>query len=74
MCNIMVRTLVFEYVDADLGKIFRTNQFFTELHVQYMLYQILLGLKYMHGNFLSIKTFVFLFLFFQTSQQKYKTK
>mmetsp|Transcript_95120 Transcript_95120/g.116462 ORF Transcript_95120/g.116462 Transcript_95120/m.116462 type:complete len:499 (+) Transcript_95120:106-1602(+) len=41
--------LVFEFVDADLGKIFRTNQFFTELHVQYMLYQILLGLKYLHS-------------------------
>eukprot|EP01083_Nonionella_stella_P271582 920355_1 len=42
-------TLVFEFVDADLGKIFRTNQFFTTLHVQYMLYQILLGMKYMHS-------------------------
>lgn len=42
-------TLIFEFVDADLGKIFRTNQFFTTLHVQYMLYQILLGLKYMHS-------------------------
>jgi len=41
--------LVFEFVDADLGKIFRTNQFFSELHVQYMLYQILLGLYYMHS-------------------------
>jgi mitogen-activated protein kinase 1/3 len=41
--------LIFEFVDADLGKIFRTNQFFTTLHVQYMLYQILLGLKYMHS-------------------------
>ena len=40
---------MFEFVDADLGKIFRTNQFFTELHVQYMLYQILLGLKYLHS-------------------------
>jgi len=42
-------TLIFEFVDADLGKIFRTNQFFSTLHVQYMLYQILLGLKYMHS-------------------------
>jgi mitogen-activated protein kinase 1/3 len=42
-------TLIFEFVDADLGKIFRTNQFFTTLHVQYMLYQVLLGLKYMHS-------------------------
>jgi len=43
-------TLIFEFVDADLNKIFRTNQFFTTLHVQYMLYQILLGLKYMHSS------------------------
>eukprot|EP01084_Bolivina_argentea_P288371 494931_1 len=31
-------TLVFEFVDADLGKVFRTNQFFTVLHVKYILY------------------------------------
>merc|ERR1712110_1289053 len=42
-------TIVFQFLDADLGKIFRTNQFFTTLHVQYMLYQILLGMKYMHS-------------------------
>merc|ERR1719361_1204942 len=42
-------TLIFEFGDADLSKIFRTNQFFTTLHVQYMLYQILLGTKYMHS-------------------------
>merc|ERR1712110_1180975 len=42
-------TIVFQLGDADLGKIFRTNQFFTTLHVQYMLYQILLGMKYMHS-------------------------
>jgi len=42
-------TIVSEFVDADLSKIFRTNQFFTTLHVQYMLYQILLGTKYMHS-------------------------
>merc|ERR1712173_488170 len=42
-------TIVFEYVDADLSKIFKTNQFFSTLHVQYMGYQILLGINYMHG-------------------------
>jgi len=42
-------TLVFEFVDADLGKIFLTDQFFSLLHVQYMAYQILLGMKYMHS-------------------------
>ena len=40
--------LIFEFGDADLSKIFRTNQFFTTLHVQYMLYQILCGVKHMH--------------------------
>ena len=42
-------TLVFELPDTDLSKIFRTKQFFSSLHVQYMLYQILLGVKYMHS-------------------------
>lgn len=42
-------TYSMQFLDADLGKIFRTNQFFSTLHVQYMLYQILLGMKYMHS-------------------------
>ena len=42
-------TLIFEFCDADLSKIFRTNQFFTTLHVQYMLYQVLCGVKHMHS-------------------------
>merc|ERR1712244_28017 len=41
--------LIFEFCDADLSKIFRTNQFFTKLHVQYMLYQILLAVKHIHS-------------------------
>jgi mitogen-activated protein kinase 1/3 len=47
--NYLTLTLIFEFVDADLGKIFLTDQFFSLLHVQYMAYQILLGLKYMHS-------------------------
>jgi len=47
--NYITLTLIFEFVDADLGKIFLTDQFFTTLHVQYMAYQILLGLKYIHS-------------------------
>jgi len=43
-------TLVFEFVDADFSKIFTTNQYFTPLHCQYMLYHILLGIKYMHSG------------------------
>merc|ERR1712176_898841 len=42
-------TIVFEYVDADLSKIFKTNQYFSDLHVQYMIYHMLLGINYMHG-------------------------
>lgn len=42
--------LVFEFVDTDLAKLVQSEQFFTTLHVQYMLYQMLLGLKYMHSG------------------------
>lgn len=41
--------LVFEFVDTDLAKLIQSDQYFTTLHVQYMVYQILLGLKYMHS-------------------------
>merc|ERR550539_1907984 len=40
--------LVFEYVDTDLHHLIGTNQFFSALHCQYMLYQVLLSLKFMH--------------------------
>merc|ERR1712013_321518 len=42
-------TIVFEHVDADLSKIFKTNQFLSDLHVQYMLYHMILGINYMHS-------------------------
>ena len=38
--------IVFEFVDTDLSKLIRSNQFFTELHVKYLLYQVLIGCKY----------------------------
>jgi mitogen-activated protein kinase 1/3 len=41
--------LVFEYCETDLRKVIKSNQWFTDLHIQYILYQILLGLKYMHS-------------------------
>jgi len=47
--NFKTLTIVFEYVDADLSKIFKTNQYFSALHVQYMLYHLVLGLSYMHS-------------------------
>lgn len=41
--------LVFEYVDTDLFKLLLSPQFLTTAHVQYLLYQILLGLHYIHS-------------------------
>ena len=41
--------LVFDFVDTDLSKIIRSNQYMTKGHVQFILYQLLLGLKYMHS-------------------------
>ena len=41
--------LVFDFMDTDLSKIIRSNQYMTTGHVQFILYQILLGLKYMHS-------------------------
>lgn len=40
--------LVFEFVDTDLAKIIKSNQFLSLDHVQYMLYQVLDGLRYIH--------------------------
>lgn len=42
--------LVFEYMDTDLSKILKSNQYMTLEHIQYILYQILLGLKYVHSS------------------------
>eukprot|EP01083_Nonionella_stella_P023065 63766_1 len=41
-------TLIYERVETDLRHIFSTNQYFSSLHVQYVLYQILCGVKYIH--------------------------
>lgn len=42
--------LVFEFVDTDLHRITKTNQFFEELHCKYIMYQVVLALKYMHSG------------------------
>ena len=42
--------LVFEYMDTDLQKIFRSSQFMGGDHVKFILYQILVGLKYLHST------------------------
>jgi len=41
--------LVFEYMDTDLANIFKSNQYMANEHIQFILYQILLGLKYIHS-------------------------
>jgi serine/threonine protein kinase len=41
--------LVFDFVDTDLSKIFKSDQYMGIGHVKYILYQLLLGLKYMHS-------------------------
>lgn len=41
--------LVFEYVESDLERLILSEQRLTNLHVQYIMYQLLLGLQYMHS-------------------------
>eukprot|EP01084_Bolivina_argentea_P146168 256019_1 len=41
--------LVFEFCDTNLQSIIKSNQFLTVTHIQYILYQILIGLKFMHS-------------------------
>merc|ERR1712176_1280060 len=40
---------VFEFMPTDLKKILRSKQYFSNLHIKYILYQILLGLNYIHS-------------------------
>lgn len=40
--------LVFEFVDTDLSKILKSNQYLTQEHIQYMLYQLVDGIRYIH--------------------------
>ena len=41
--------LVFEFMDTDLQKIMRSSQYMTIEHVVFIMYQILIGLKYLHS-------------------------
>ncbi|CAN0227772.1 unnamed protein product, partial [Discosporangium mesarthrocarpum] len=43
--------LVFEYVDTDLYKLIGSQQFLTNDHIKYFLYQMLTGLKYIHSAY-----------------------
>ena len=40
--------LVFDFVDTDLSKIFKSDQYMLMGHVQFILYQLLLGIKHIH--------------------------
>eukprot|EP00599_Poterioochromonas_sp_BG-1_P002787 CAMPEP_0173142248 /NCGR_PEP_ID=MMETSP1105-20130129/5979_1 /TAXON_ID=2985 /ORGANISM="Ochromonas sp., Strain BG-1" /LENGTH=482 /DNA_ID=CAMNT_0014055611 /DNA_START=90 /DNA_END=1535 /DNA_ORIENTATION=- len=40
--------LVFEFVDTDLSKILKSNQYLTQEHIQYILYQLIDGMRYIH--------------------------
>merc|ERR1712113_1068458 len=42
-------SIVFEFMPTDLKKILCSKQYFSNLHIKYILYQILLGLKYIHS-------------------------
>lgn len=48
--NVPSIIMILEYVDSNLAHIFRTNQFFTHVHIQCILYQILLAMKYIHST------------------------
>jgi len=41
--------LVLEYASSDLKKVQKSAMFLTELHVQTIMYNLLIGLKYMHN-------------------------
>lgn len=40
---------VFEYVDTDLFKLIASPQFLTDEHIKVFMYQMLLGLKFVHS-------------------------
>jgi len=40
---------VLEYIDSDLRKLFRSNQYWAQKHVLVIMYQLFLGLNYMHS-------------------------
>jgi serine/threonine protein kinase len=42
--------LVFEFVDTDLSKIIKSNQYLSSEHIQFIMYQILDGMNYIHGT------------------------
>jgi len=47
--NFKTITFVLEYIDTDLRKMFHSNQFWRQRHIPYIMYQLFLGLNYMHS-------------------------
>jgi mitogen-activated protein kinase 1/2 len=41
--------IVSDYMDSDLGKLIKSDQSLSDDHIQFLLYQILRGLKYVHS-------------------------
>ena len=50
MMMMIMMMQVFEFVDTDLAKIIKSNQFLGIDHVQFIMYQILDGVNYIHGT------------------------
>lgn len=44
--------IVFQFVDTDLQKIIASPQHFSNLHIKYFVYQICLGMRYIHSQFI----------------------
>lgn len=44
--------LIFAFADTDMDKLIYSNRYFSDLHVQFFMYQILLSLKYLHSSFI----------------------
>ena len=42
-------SIVFEFVDTDLQKLIHSNQHFSNLHIQYFMYQLCCGVHYVHS-------------------------
>ncbi|RYH02067.1 hypothetical protein EON65_48055, partial [archaeon] len=42
--------LVMEFVDTDLSKVLKSQQYLTEEHVTYLMLQLLAGLQYLHAR------------------------
>ena len=46
---VMLRYMTMELMETDLGRVIYSSQVLTDDHIQYFIYQILCGLKYLHS-------------------------